>query len=485
MEDLAVPGVGRLAVEDELRPHAPPDLLVQERVLDEAGAGSARLAREVRRPDPGLLRPLTQVGDQLVGRVVLALERGFVRVDVLLHERAHLGAALLDLRFDRELGHGVESFTVPLDSGAQVQNSIYLAGGAEWPITAADWEERARETLEPGPFGYIAGGAGSEATMRANLEAFERRRLRPRMLAGNVERDLSVEVLGLRSPVPFLLAPIGVLSIAHPDAELGVARAARATGVPMVLSSAASSSLEDVAAELGDSPRWYQLYWFDDRELVGSIVDRAGAAGYGAIVVTLDTLMLGWRPRDLGNGYLPFLQGEGLAQFFSDPVFRAWLDEPPEDDVLTASVRALSVFSNLGLTWADLAWLRERTELPILVKGVLTAEDARIALEHGVDGIVVSNHGGRQVDGAVAAARCAGRGARRGGRRRHGPDGQRHPHRLGRPEGRRARRRRRPARPSLRLRARGRRSSGRRGRDPAACGGDRHRARAHGRSLDP
>jgi len=113
--------------------------------------------------------------------------------------------------------------------------------------------------------------------------------------------------------------------------------------------------------------------------------------------------MLGWRPRDLGNAYLPFLQGEGLAQFFSDPVFRSWLDEPPEDDVLTASVRALSVFSNLGLTWADLAWLRERTELPILVKGVLTAEDARIALEHGVDGIVVSNHGGRQVDGAVAA----------------------------------------------------------------------------------
>ena len=321
--------------------------------------------------------------------------------------------------------------------------------------------------------------------MRANLEAFERRRLRPRMLAGNVERDLSVEVLGLRSPVPFLLAPIGVLSIAHSDAELGVARAARATGVPMILSSAASSSLEDVAAELGDSPRWYQLYWFDDRELVGSIVDRAGAAGYGAIVVTLDTLMLGWRPRDLGNGYLPFLQGEGLAQFFSDPVFRSWLDEPPEDDVLTASVRALSVFSNLGLTWADLAWLRERTELPILVKGVLTAEDARIALEHGVDGIVVSNHGGRQVDGAVAAARCARRGARRGGRRRDGADGQRNPHRLGRAEGSRARRRRRPARPSLRLRARGRRSRGRRGGDPAACGGDRHRARAHGRSLDP
>ncbi len=290
-----------------------------------------------------------------------------------------------------------------LDSGSQVQNALYLSGAPEWPVTAADWEERAREALQPGPFGYIAGGAGTEATMRANLEAFERRRLRPRMLAGNAERDLSVEVLGLRSPVPFLLAPIGVLSIAHPDAERAVARASKATGVPLVLSSAASTSLEDVAAELGGQPAWYQLYWFADRGLVGSIVDRAEAAGYGAIVVTLDTLMLGWRPRDLRQGYLPFLGGEGLAQFFADPVFRASLDDPPEEDVATASLRALAVFSNLGLTWADLTWLRERTSLPILVKGVLTAEDARIALQHGVDGIVVSNHGGRQVDGAVAA----------------------------------------------------------------------------------
>jgi lactate 2-monooxygenase len=296
----------------------------------------------------------------------------------------------------------VESRTV-LESGSQMQNAIYVGGGSEWPLTAAEWESKAAETLEPGPFGYIAGGAGSEATMRANLEAFERRRLRPRMLVGNVERDLSVEVLGLRSPVPFLLAPIGVLSIAHPDGELAVARAAAATGVPMILSSAASTSLEEVAAELGDAPRWYQLYWFSDREIAGSIVDRAAAAGYGAIVVTLDTLILGWRPRDLRLGYLPFLHGEGLAQFFSDPVFRSLLDASPEEDVLAASVRALSLFSNLGLTWTDLDWLRERTELPILVKGVLTPEDARIALEHGVDGIVVSNHGGRQVDGAVAA----------------------------------------------------------------------------------
>ena len=290
-----------------------------------------------------------------------------------------------------------------LEPGSQVQNAIYLAGGATWPVSPDDWEAAARAKLDQGPFDYIAGGAGSEATIRANREAFERRRLRPRMLTGNLERDLSIEVLGLRSPAPFLLGPVGVLSIAHAEAELGVARASKATGVPMVLSSAASTSLEDVAEELGDRQRWFQLYWWGDRELAGSLVDRAAAAGYGAIVVTLDTLTLGWRDRDLRNGYLPFLQGEGLAQFFSDPLFRARLESPPEDDVQTASLLALAAFPNLALTWDDFAWLRARTTLPIVVKGVLTAEDARLALEHGVDGIVVSNHGGRQVDGAVAS----------------------------------------------------------------------------------
>ncbi len=290
-----------------------------------------------------------------------------------------------------------------LEPGSQVQNAIYLAGGAEWPVSPEDWEAGARDRLEQGPFDYVAGGAGSEASVRANREAFERRRLRPRMLTGNAERDLSVEVLGLRSPAPFLLGPVGVLSIVHPEAELGVARASKATGVPMVLSSAASTSLEDVAAELGESQRWFQLYWWGDRELAGSLVDRAGAAGYGAIVVTLDTLTLGWRDRDLRNGYLPFLGGEGLAQFFSDPLFRKRLDAPPEEDLQTASLMALAAFPNLALTWSDLAWLREQTELPVVLKGILTAEDARLALDHGVDGIVVSNHGGRQVDGAVAS----------------------------------------------------------------------------------
>jgi lactate 2-monooxygenase len=287
--------------------------------------------------------------------------------------------------------------------GGQVRDAIYVSGESPWPISAAEWEARAAQTLEPGPFDYIAGGAGSEATMRANLEAFERRRLRPRMLTGNVERDISIEVLGTRSPAPFFLAPIGVLSIAHADGELAVARAAAATGVPMVLSSAASHSMEDVAEAMGDGPRWFQLYWVNDREVTESLVARAKEVGYGAIVVTLDTLTLGWRPRDLGHAYLPFVTGEGCAQFFSDPVFRSRLERPPEEDLLAAAVTMLATFGNLGLTWDDLRWLRERTQLPLLVKGILRADDADRARDCGVDGVVVSNHGGRQVDGAVAA----------------------------------------------------------------------------------
>jgi lactate 2-monooxygenase len=287
--------------------------------------------------------------------------------------------------------------------GTQVQNEIYVSGESPWPVGAEEWEARAAEALEPGPFGYIAGGAGEEATMRANRQAFERRRLRPRMLTGNVRRDLSVEVLGTRSPFPFFLAPVGVLSIAHPDGELAPARAAAEAGVPFILSTAASHSIEEVAEAMGDAPRWFQLYWVNDREVVASLVDRAATAGYSAIVVTLDTLVLGWRPRDLRNAYLPFREGEGIAQFTSDPVFRSRLSVPPEEDPLVAAGTMLALFPNLALTWPDLAWLREQTSLPILVKGVLTAEDARTAFASGVDGIIVSNHGGRQVDGAVAA----------------------------------------------------------------------------------
>jgi isopentenyl diphosphate isomerase/L-lactate dehydrogenase-like FMN-dependent dehydrogenase len=287
--------------------------------------------------------------------------------------------------------------------GGQIQTSIYLAGESAWPISPDEWEARAAEALDPRPFDYIAGGAGSESTMHANREAFERRRLRPRMLRGNRQRELSVEVLGTRSPAPFLLAPVGVLSIAHAEGELAVARASAATGVPLILSSAASHTIEQVAEAMGDAPRWFQLYWVNDREIAASFVQRAEAAGYAAIVVTLDTPVLGWRERDLRNAYLPFITGEGCAQFFSDPVFRSRLEQPPEEDLLAAAAAMLATFPNLGLTWDDLDWLRARTDLPLVVKGVLTAEDARLALEHGADGISVSNHGGRQVDGAVAA----------------------------------------------------------------------------------
>jgi lactate 2-monooxygenase len=297
---------------------------------------------------------------------------------------------------------GVGSSTVTLE-GSSIQNAIYIAGECPWPTTAQAWDEAAREKLEDGPYGYIAGGAGTEATMRANREAFDRRPLRPKMLSGNVRRELGVDVLGTRSPAPFFLAPIGVLSIAHPEGEVAVARAAAELEIPMILSSAASHSIEEIAEAMGGAPRWFQLYWVNDREIVASFVRRAEAAGYAAIVVTLDTLTLGWRPRDLRNAYLPFLSGEGCAQFFSDPVFCARLDKPPADDTLTAAAMMLATFPNLALTWDDLAWLRELTSLPLLVKGVLSAEDARRAVDAGVDGVIVSNHGGRQVDGAVGA----------------------------------------------------------------------------------
>ena len=287
-------------------------------------------------------------------------------------------------------------------SGSSIQNAIYLARQPpEWPISAGDWERAAEARLDPGAFGYIAGGAGDESTMRANLDAFQRWRIRPRMLPGNAVRDISIEVLGLQSPAPFLLAPLGVLSIAHDEAEIGVAKASASTGVPLLLSSAATHSIEEVAAT--NAPRWFQLYWVNDREICASFVSRAEAAGYGAIVVTLDTLTLGWRPRDLRRAYLPMIKGEGCGQFFSDPVFLSRLDKTPAEDLLTAAATMLATFPNLDLAWDDLDWLRGQTTLPILVKGVLTADDAELAFQHGVDGIVVSNHGGRQVDGAVAA----------------------------------------------------------------------------------
>jgi lactate 2-monooxygenase len=290
---------------------------------------------------------------------------------------------------------------------ADFQYEIYRAGAAgerpTLPLTPSQLEDQAREALSPEAFGYVAGGAGAERTMSANLAAFERRQIVPRMLRDVAARDLSTSVLGTAMPAPLLLAPVGVQSIVNPEGELAVARAAASQSLPFILSTAASHSLEEVAAAMGDASRWYQLYWPKDRELAASFVGRAAEAGYAAVVVTLDTWMLGWRPRDLQGAYLPFLKGEGVANYLSDPVFRAALERPPEEDPAAAIRYWAEQFSNPSVTWADLAWLRDQTALPIVLKGILHVEDAKLALEAGVDGIVVSNHGGRQVDGAIGA----------------------------------------------------------------------------------
>jgi lactate 2-monooxygenase len=290
---------------------------------------------------------------------------------------------------------------------ANFQYEIYLNGlfgqRPALPMDLREVEARALEVLSPEAVGYVAGGAGSEDTMRANVEVFRRWRIVPRMLRDVGVRDLRTTVLGTALPAPLLLAPIGVQSIIAEDAEVAVARGAAATGVPMILSTASSKTLEDVAEALGDTPRWFQLYWPKDQDVAASFLDRAEQAGYGAIVVTLDTWLLGWRPRDLKQAYLPFLLGEGIANYVTDPAFRAGLTKTPEEDRDAAITHFLGMFSDPKVTWDDLAFLRERTRLPIVLKGILHADDARHALDAGVDGLLVSNHGGRQVDGAIAA----------------------------------------------------------------------------------
>ncbi|HEY6758042.1 MAG TPA: lactate 2-monooxygenase [Baekduia sp.] len=288
------------------------------------------------------------------------------------------------------------------------QYEIYLQGMAgvtpELPVGWDALERAAAEKLDAGARGYVFGGAGSEDTQRENVEALRRWRIVPRMLRGVAERDVRTTVLGTAMPAPVLLAPVGVQSIIHPDGDLATARAAGALGVPMVASTASSYTLEEIAAAGGpDAPRWFQLYWPKDDDLTASFVGRAEAAGYRAIVVTLDTPLLAWRPRDLDGAYLPFLKSIGIANYLADPVFRAALDKTPEEDPQAAVGHFVMQFSNPAATWDDLAKIRSLTKLPIVLKGVNHPDDARQARERGSDGVVVSNHGGRQVDGAVAA----------------------------------------------------------------------------------
>ena len=322
--------------------------------------------------------------------------------------------------------------------GLQRQTDVYLAGvrgrRPVVPVSFAKLESSARRRMTREAYAYVAGGAGFEGTIDANRAAFDRRRIVPRVMRDVSERDLSVELFGRRLPTPLLLAPIGVLELVHRDADLAVAKAAAAEGIPMVFSNQASRSMEECSAAMGAAPRWFQLYWSTSDDLVASFVRRAEACGCEAIVVTLDTTLFGWRCRDLDLAHLPFAVGKGIAQYTSDPVFRSSLrparvesaGRPTAKGIRSlfqatssypggfignlrsglpiAAVREfLATYSRPSLTWDSLPWLREQTKLPIVLKGVLHPEDARLAVEHGVDGIVVSTHGGRQVDGAIGS----------------------------------------------------------------------------------
>jgi lactate 2-monooxygenase len=324
--------------------------------------------------------------------------------------------------------------------GRERQFEIYVSGARGTypavPVSFERLEQAARRAMSPEGYAYVAGGAGTEETMRENRAAFERWRIVPRMLRDVSVRETTTEVLGTTLPSPFVLCPIGVLEMAHRDADVAVARAAAAEGIPFVFSNQASRPMEETASAMGDAPRWFQLYWSTSNELVASLVSRAEACGCSAIVLTLDTTMLGWRIRDLDLAYLPFLRGKGIAQYTSDPVFVEALQETLRQEAPTtgritlaavgtllgqagsypgrrlANVRSgiaraavrrfVETYSRPSLSWDDLGFLREQTRLPILLKGILHPADATAAVEHGMDGIVVSNHGGRQVDGAIA-----------------------------------------------------------------------------------
>jgi lactate 2-monooxygenase len=291
------------------------------------------------------------------------------------------------------------------------QTEIYGAGlrGVlpRFPMAYPELEARAAQALPPSVLTYVTGGAGSEHTQRANASAFRQWGLMPRMFVGATQRDLSVELFGMTLPSPLFMAPIGVLGLCAQDGhgDLATAAAAERTGVPMIASTLTVDPMEDVAAQFGGTPGFFQLYTPTDRDLAASLVHRAEAAGFRGIVVTLDTWLTGWRPRDLGASNFPQLRGHCLANYTSDPVFRDRLGQDPAEDV-AATVRLWGRLFGNPLTWDDLPWLRSLTTLPLLVKGICHPDDARRARDGGVDGIYCSNHGGRQADGGLPALHC-------------------------------------------------------------------------------
>ncbi len=295
----------------------------------------------------------------------------------------------------------------PRQFGPETQGAIYLRGlsGAkpDIPTNFIGLEREAQKKMSPEAWAYTAGSAGLETAADANRAAFSRFPIAPRMLAGAGVRNLGCEIFGARVAAPVFSCPIGVLEMMHADADLAVARAMQRLNLPMIISSQASYPMEEIARENGDGPRFYQLYWGKSDALAESFVRRAEAIGCRAIFITLDTLVLGWRPRDLDIGFSPFLRGQGIAQYTSDPVFRGLLAQPPEENPLGAAVQFTQMFSDSSVDWKRIAQIRSWTKLPIVLKGIMRADDAAKAVSEGYDGVMVSNHGGRQVDGGIGA----------------------------------------------------------------------------------
>jgi lactate 2-monooxygenase len=271
------------------------------------------------------------------------------------------------------------------------------------PDDLSKLEAEAAKVLEPEALAYILAGAGDTDTTRANAAAFRRWGIKRPKGRKPAKADLSTTILGTRMPAPVLFAPVGVQTLAHPEGELATAPVGAELGLTYVHSTQASHKMEDVAEANGNGSRWYQLYWPTDDELVVSFLNRAKAAGYTHLIITLDTTLLGWRPLDLDRGYSPFLENKGIANYTSDPVFQKQMPVPADVAPLPAGIVFAGVFQNPGLSWDRLPLIRDNWDGPILLKGIQSPRDAKRAIREGIDGIVVSNHGGRQVDGAIAS----------------------------------------------------------------------------------
>jgi lactate 2-monooxygenase len=288
-----------------------------------------------------------------------------------------------------------------------MQNEIYNAGLRgilpTYPVDFATLEKRAHEALGPSLTNYVAGGCGDEHTQDQNAAAFHHWGMVPRMMVDCTTRDLSIELFGHCYPTPLFMAPIGLNGEASQDrhGDMAAARASAMTGVPFCASTLANDPLEDVKAACGDTPAWFQLYTPKNRELATSLIRRAEDAGYKALVVTLDTWVTGWRPRDLNASNFPQLRGKVLQNYFTDPVFRSLLAKPPEEDPAAAIFTWAATFGQV-LTWEDMAWFKSVTKLPIVLKGICHPDDARRAVDTGADAIYCSNHGGRQANGGIA-----------------------------------------------------------------------------------